>query len=180
MGPSKVHPQSGLSLPYPTTFPFMYNRRADWRLSQAHRKALLDVMTSFVPIDTVKFNKRLTNIQQLPDKVVVTFADGEVVEASALVGADGIQSTVREHVLEDSHPDQVEPVYADAYCYRGVIPMEEAKEILGDFTDVAKFCFGDRRSAITYRISGGAVSQLATLWVCFTMIRECADRGLGC
>lgn len=120
-------------------------------------------MTSFIPAETVKFNKRLVGIQQLPDKVILKFSDGEVVEASALVGADGIKSTVRAHVLQDSYPDQVDPVYADAYCYRGVIPITEAEEILGNFTDVAKFCFGERRSAVTYRISGGTVSEAAML-----------------
>lgn len=116
-------------------------------------------MTSFIPAESVKFNKRLIGIEQLSDTVLLKFADGEIVEASALVGADGIKSTVRGHVLQDSHPSQVQPVYADAYCYRGVIPIEEAEAILGNFTDVAKFCFGDKRSAVTYRISGGTVSK---------------------
>ncbi|KAF2994366.1 hypothetical protein E8E13_001405 [Curvularia kusanoi] len=121
----------------------------------AHRKALLDMMTSFIPIENVKFNKCLTSIEQHPDKVVLRFADGEVAGASVLAGADGIKSIVREHVLGSRYPEQVPPVYADAYCYRGVIPMHEAEEILGDLTDVAKFYFGYRRSAVTYRISGG-------------------------
>ncbi|KAL7946817.1 hypothetical protein V8C42DRAFT_352320 [Trichoderma barbatum] len=126
-----------------------YTRRA------AHRKSLLDIMTSFIPIESVKFNKYLTDIQQFPDKVVLHFADGETVEASALVGADGIKSVVREHILKTLYPSQAEPVYADSYCYRGVIPIAEAEEILGDLTDVAKFYFGDKRSCVTYRISGG-------------------------
>ena len=115
-------------------------------------------MTSFIPLEKVKFNKRLTDIQQQPDKIVLKFADGEAVEACILIGADGIQSVVREHVLKPEFPSEVAPVYADAYCYRGVIPMSEAEYILGDLTDVAKFYFGDRRGCVTYRISGGAVS----------------------
>ncbi len=126
--------------------------------SSAHRKALLDVMTSFIPLDAAQFDKALTEIDQRPDKIVLTFADGEVVDASCLVGADGIKSVVREHVLKPSHPSEAEPVYADSYCYRGVIPIAEAEEILGDLTDVAKFYFGDKRSGVTYRISGGEVS----------------------
>jgi 2-polyprenyl-6-methoxyphenol hydroxylase-like FAD-dependent oxidoreductase len=115
-------------------------------------------MTSFIPIENVKFNKRLTKIQQYPNKLLLEFADREIAEASVLVGADGIKSTVREHVLAPLYPDQVDPVYANAYCYRGVIPMSEAEEILGDLTDVAKFYFGYKRSAVTYRITGGEVS----------------------
>ncbi|KAI4674775.1 uncharacterized protein J4E84_010381 [Alternaria hordeiaustralica] len=127
----------------------------DFERKSAHRKALLDIMTSFIPRHNVKFNKRLVNIEQLPSKLVLTFADGEVEEASILAGADGIKSTVREHVLKPQFADQVAPVYADAYCYRAVIPMADAEAILGDLTDVAKFYFGHKRCAVTYRISEG-------------------------
>lgn len=115
-------------------------------------------MTSYIPIEKVKFKKRLADIEQHTNKVVLRFADGEVASASILAGADGIKSTVREHVLKPLYPSQVEPVYADAYCYRGVIPMHEAEEILGNLTDVAKFYFGYKRSAVTYRITAGEVS----------------------
>ncbi|KAK7947820.1 monooxygenase [Apiospora aurea] len=123
--------------------------------TQAHRKTLLDIMTSFVPIENVRFSKRLTNVAQRPDGVILSFADGTTAEADALAGADGIKSTVRESVLGDAHPEQVAPVYAGAYCYRAVIPMPEAYKIMGDLTDVAKFYFGHKRSAVTYRITEG-------------------------
>jgi len=115
-------------------------------------------MTSFIPLQTVKFSKCLADIEQYSDKVVLKFADGHVAVASVLVGADGIKSIVREHVLKPIHPTQVDPVYTDAYCYRGVIPMSEANEILGSLTDVAKIYFGHNRGVVTYRITGGEVS----------------------
>jgi len=127
----------------------------DFVRKSAHRKTLLEVMTSFFPIERVKFNKRLTEIEQHDDKVVLKFADGEVAEASILAGADGIQSTVRAHVLSPKYPDQIAPVYTDSYCYRGVISIEEAEEIFGERADVAKMYFGHERGVITYRITGG-------------------------
>ncbi|QMW35016.1 hypothetical protein G4B84_010507 [Aspergillus flavus NRRL3357] len=127
----------------------------DYVRKSAHRKTLLDIMTSFIPIENVQFNKRLTHIEQGPAGVTLTFSDGTTAEAAILAGADGIKSTVRKHVLKDAYPSQVAPVYAGAYCYRAVIPMSEAHEILGDLTDVAKFYFGHKRSAVTYRITGG-------------------------
>jgi salicylate hydroxylase len=133
----------------------LQNDRA--HVCKAHRKELLDIMTTFIPADRVKFNKRLTSIQEREQNLILTFADGEVAYASILVGADGIQSTAREYVLKPNHPDEVAPVYADSYCYRAVIPMSEAEEILGGLTDVAKFYFGDKRGVVTYRISGGKV-----------------------
>ncbi|KAF9770284.1 hypothetical protein IL306_012186 [Fusarium sp. DS 682] len=125
----------------------------DYIRKSAHRKTLLDIMTSFIPIENVKFNKRLTNIEQRPNGVTLSFQDGTTAECTVLAGADGIKSIVRVHVLEQ-HPSQIAPVYAGAYCYRAVIPMSETYEILGDLTDVAKFYFGPKRSAVTYRISG--------------------------
>ena len=116
-------------------------------------------MTSFIPIENVRFNKRLVEIEQDASKVILRFADGEVVEASVLAGADGIQSTVRAHVLGSQYPEEVAPVYADAYCYRSVIPMADAEAILGDLTAVAKLYFGHERCAVTYRISEGRVSK---------------------
>jgi 2-polyprenyl-6-methoxyphenol hydroxylase-like FAD-dependent oxidoreductase len=127
------------------------------RQGQAHRRDLLEIMTSFIPLENVKFSKRLTTIGQHPDKVILKFADGEVAKTSVLAGADGIKSGVRKHVLESLYPEQVDPVYADAYCYRAVIPMAEAEEIMGDLTDVAKFFFGYGRSGVSYRITGGKV-----------------------
>ncbi|KAG5755821.1 hypothetical protein H9Q69_000282 [Fusarium xylarioides] len=129
----------------------------------AHRKTLLDIMTSFIPIENVKFNKRLTNIEERPDGVTLSFQDKTTAECSVLAGADGIKSTVRAHVLEN-YPSQIMPVYAGAYCYHAVIPMSKAYKILSNLTNITKFCFRPKLSAITYRISGskklkGAVTE---------------------
>ncbi|KAJ4137150.1 hypothetical protein NW768_002731 [Fusarium equiseti] len=126
----------------------------DYTRKSAHRKELLEIMTSFIPKDSVKFSKRLTKIEQRPDNVILSFQDGTTANCSILAGADGIKSTIRGHVLE-KHPSQIAPVYAGAYCYRAVIPMSEAYEIMGDLTDVAKLYYGHNRGAVTYRISEG-------------------------
>ncbi|OJJ35566.1 hypothetical protein ASPWEDRAFT_111079 [Aspergillus wentii DTO 134E9] len=117
----------------------------DYVRKSAHRKTLFDIMTGFIPIENVKFDKRLTHVEQRPAGVTLTFSDGTTAEAAILAGADGIRSTTREHILKDLYPSQVAPVYAGAYCYRAVIPMPEAYEILGDLTDVAKLYFGPKR-----------------------------------
>jgi salicylate hydroxylase len=52
----------------------------------AHRKTLLDIMTSFIPRETVKFNKKVSGIEQTPNGVTVIFEDGQSVQASAVIG----------------------------------------------------------------------------------------------
>lgn len=115
-------------------------------------------MTSFITIESVKFDKKLTAVKEYPDRVVLEFEDGHIATTSILAGADGIASAVRQHILKPTHPEQAVPVYSGAYCYRGVIPMSEAYDILGDKTDVAKLYFGHNQAAVTYRITGGDVS----------------------
>ncbi|KAF2210989.1 hypothetical protein CERZMDRAFT_112821 [Cercospora zeae-maydis SCOH1-5] len=127
----------------------------DYVRKSAHRKTLLDTMTKFIPIENVQFNKRLVHAEEQLNGVSMTFADGTTATATVLAAADGIQSALREHVLRDQYPNEAAPVYADAYCYRAVIPISEARQILGDLTDVAKIYFGHNRSVVTYRISGG-------------------------
>lgn len=124
----------------------------------------MDILTSFIPRDRVQFNKRLTDIEQREDHVVLSFADGTVAQAALVVGADGIQSIVREHVLRSIDPEGIAPRYANSYAYRAVIPMADAKEILGDrLTDTAKMYLGKDRLVVTYRVSGGAVSDFVIL-----------------
>lgn len=120
-------------------------------------------MTSFFPIENVKFSKKLIAIKEHPEKVVLEFEDGEVATACILAGADGIASTVRKHLLRPTHPEQEAPVFAGAYCYRGIMPMSEAYEILGDQTDVAKIYFGKNKGCVTYRITQGEVSPAWSL-----------------
>jgi 2-polyprenyl-6-methoxyphenol hydroxylase-like FAD-dependent oxidoreductase len=136
-------------------------------------------MTSFIPPENVKFNKRLIEIQQDSTKVVLKFADGDIAEASVLAGADGIKSIVRAHVLNPQFPEQVAPVYADAYCYRAVIPMADAEAILGNLTDVAKFYFGHKRSAVTYRISEGRVGEYSMTHISIAIHRLTSVRTSG-
>lgn len=127
----------------------------DYLRKSAHRKELLDIMTSFIPLDSVRFSKKLTAIREEPDRVTLEFEDGDVASCSMLAGSDGIASTVREYLLKPLYPEEAYPVYSGAHCYRAVIDMEEAREIIGDLTDVAKVFFGPNTGAVSYRITGG-------------------------
>src|SRR6185437_16920199 len=50
------------------------------------------------------FEKRLVRIEDRPDQPIVAhFADGSTAEGDFLIGADGVHSTVRQHVIPDGH-----------------------------------------------------------------------------
>ncbi|KAH7402096.1 hypothetical protein DE146DRAFT_455169 [Phaeosphaeria sp. MPI-PUGE-AT-0046c] len=121
----------------------------------AHRKDLLDIMTSFIKEDAVRFNKRVKTVEQRHDSVSLIFEDGEVVQHAAVIGSDGVKGFTRRLVLQDRYPEYVEPQYTGKYVYRAIISMEESKEILGDLATDAKMYMSTGANLSTYPISYG-------------------------
>jgi salicylate hydroxylase len=121
----------------------------------AHRKDLLDIMTALMPEGCVKFNKRLEGLTEVTDGIEIQFADGESTKVSAVIGCDGVKGFTRRYVLSPDHEDEVMPKYAHQYAYRAIIPLEEARKILGDLANDARMYFGKKVNLSTYIISEG-------------------------
>jgi 2-polyprenyl-6-methoxyphenol hydroxylase-like FAD-dependent oxidoreductase len=67
----------------------------------------------------VTFEKRLVRIEDRPDQLVVAhFADGTSAEGDFLIGADGVHSAVREHVI----PDGPKPFDTGLIGFGGFVP----------------------------------------------------------
>ena len=121
----------------------------------AHRKDLLDIMTSFIDESRVQFSKRVASMTQGGGKVTLRFEDGEVVQHAAVVGCDGVKGFSRKVVLGGRYPSCVAPEYTGKYVYRAIIPMEETRQILGDLATDAKMFMGKTANISTYPISEG-------------------------
>ena len=120
----------------------------------AHRKDLLDIMTALLPEGTVKFNKRINGISEVDDAVELSFEDGGTARVSAVIGCDGVKGFTRGYVLEH-YPSEIQPVYAQQYAYRAVLPLEACRKILGDLANDARMYFGKEVNLSTYAISHG-------------------------
>jgi len=123
--------------------------------SSAHRKDLLEIMEGFIPKGTVKFNKRAKSVTEAGGKVVVVFEDGEVISVDTLIGGDGVKGITRKLVIGDIAPELVAPTYCNMYIYRGIIPMDKCKEILGYHAGDAKWFMAYRKGVAIYPISQG-------------------------
>lgn len=123
--------------------------------SSAHRKDLLNIMKSLIPEGIVKFGKRAVEIVQTDDKVTVSFEDGETISADALVGCDGIKGMTRRAVLQNVAPEEIPATYCNMYIYRGIVPMEDAKNILGKHAGDAKWFMSQGKGVAIYPISKG-------------------------
>ena len=80
-----------------------------------HRADLARVLTAALPCDTVRFGAAVREVQPDPADPGVSLEDGQRLTARAVVGADGIHSTVRASLLG---PRMVR--YAGYTCWRGV------------------------------------------------------------
>src|SRR5262245_61456266 len=85
----------------------------------AHRADLHGVLQRAVPAGCISLNTRCTAVDQTPDGVALTFADGTSAEADVVIGADGIRSAVRSALLG---PDA--PQFTGHIVWRGLVPTE--------------------------------------------------------
>ncbi|MCJ1261460.1 hypothetical protein MMC22_001324 [Lobaria immixta] len=98
--------------------------------STVHRAAFLDELVKLVPKEMVSFGKKVVDVVEREEGVTLKFACGDEADASAVVGCDGIRSRVRA-VLLGQNNKAAKPEFTGKYAYRGLIPMNKAKELLG-------------------------------------------------
>src|SRR5262245_37995025 len=80
-----------------------------------HRADLHDALRSALPADIIHLGKKLVGLDQTGSHIILTFTDGARAEADAVVGADGVHSTVRDIIIG---PDA--PLHKGRIAYRGV------------------------------------------------------------
>jgi 2-polyprenyl-6-methoxyphenol hydroxylase-like FAD-dependent oxidoreductase len=95
-------------------YPYIVMHRGDLltvELEACRRSALI----------TLENNREAVQIEDLGDGARVECSDGSVYECDALVGVDGLWSTIRKVVHDDG-----DPICSQFVAYRGTIPIEEA------------------------------------------------------
>ncbi|KAL4815780.1 hypothetical protein BDW67DRAFT_185499 [Aspergillus spinulosporus] len=102
------------------------------RGSTIHRAHFLDELVQLVEPHRAHFGRRLVRIEENGDDAPVTlhFRNGTTATADLVVGADGIHSVTRKHLLGD-HP-AASAFFTGAIIHRATVPMAEAEAKLGD------------------------------------------------
>ncbi|KAK2761737.1 hypothetical protein FQN54_001565 [Arachnomyces sp. PD_36] len=129
-----------------------------------HRARFLDELVKCIPEGMAQFGKRLTHVEELgPDEgIILRFADGSTAKADCLLGADGIHSATRQHILGATHP-AAKPVFTGTVSHRGLIPMEKARESIGRFADDMRAWCGEGGMVMTYPIDFGDTLNVAAI-----------------
>lgn len=94
-------------------------------------------------------NSEVAKVEDLQDGARVTLTNGSVLEADAVIGADGIHSKTRKLVSED------QPVCSQYVAYRGTIPMQEVMEAVGSKADDVIMWIGPNLHVVQYPVRRG-------------------------
>jgi salicylate hydroxylase len=124
--------------------------------ASVHRAHFLDELVKLLPDGVARFGLRATSfVDEGENGVVLYFSNGERVRHDAIVGCDGIKSKIRPCLLGDEHP-AARAVYSGKYAYRGLIPMADAKALVGEeLAQNAQMYLGRHGHILTFAIEKG-------------------------
>ena len=118
-----------------------------------HRGEFQTALARALPDGALQMGRRCVGVSETPEGARVEFADGSVVEADVLVGADGIHSRLQGTVTEPA-----DPVSEGIMAYRGLLPAERVRGVVD--LDVSAMWLGPRQSFLLYPVSSGRLMNL--------------------
>lgn len=92
--------------------------------SSVHRADFLDALACQLPAGIACFDKRAVEVEELAERVRIRFTDGTELACDLLIAADGIKSSIRDHVLRGLGQPAVAPRFSGTCAYRGMIDSE--------------------------------------------------------
>ena len=113
-----------------------------------HRADLLSIIASGVPAERIHLGQRLVGLADRGDRTEVTFENGGRLIVDVVVGADGINSTVRTALLGAEAPR-----FAGCVAYRGLVPVERISDL--DLELGSQSWVGPGGHLVHYFVSGG-------------------------
>ncbi|KAH8199682.1 hypothetical protein TruAng_006151 [Truncatella angustata] len=128
------------------------------------RSDFIDELSSMIPREKVKFGKAAKTIEELRDgRVRLGFRDGTDGVADVVIGCDGIHSRIRQILLGEDNPASY-PAYSNQFCFRGLIPMDEARKTLSEHRASTRFMYnGPNAHSITYPVSKDLLNVLLVI-----------------
>jgi salicylate hydroxylase len=121
----------------------------------AHRADLHRLLCGLVPAESVRLAMQCTGVSSAGRAASATFADGSQIEADVIVGADGINSTVRESLFG------VQPVrFTQQMAWRCMVPIERVPTEVGIGRDEYVGWIGPTGHVICYPIRGGTLYNI--------------------
>src|SRR5262245_10648426 len=121
-----------------------------------YRPDLLAVLAAELPAGVVRLGHRCVALADRGPDAEVMFEDGTSDRAPALVGADGIHSTVRAALFGPETPR-----FSGSIAYRGLVPAERLAHLGRPLT--ANSWLGPGRHFVHYNVAGGRLVNFVAI-----------------
>jgi salicylate hydroxylase len=119
---------------------------------QMHRRDLHDALVAALrrlAPDAVRLDAQVNKVDEDNEGAEVELASGERLRADLVVGADGVRSVVRQHVLGDD-----KPVFTGQVVWRVLVPVDRVPQDLR--TDIVSTIWcGPHNHGVMYYLRGG-------------------------
>jgi len=113
---------------------------------QSHRADVLNMLIGAMPPERLHLSHRLVSFSERGNKVEAQFENGARVSADALIGADGIHSTVQRLLFGATAPH-----FTGCVAYRGLVPAEKVAHL--DLEVVLQITMGPGGHFINYFVA---------------------------
>lgn len=119
----------------------------------SHRADLLEAIHALLPAGLVRLGSRIETAEQDTDRVTVTLRDGTRHTADLLIGADGVHSVVRRHLVGESAAE-----YSGMSAFRSLVPADKAPDFAR--RPAQTLWIGPEHHLVHYPVSGGRYINL--------------------
>jgi salicylate hydroxylase len=118
---------------------------------------LLDAVNAAIP-SAVELDCHVTSVVQGDDGVAVRLRDGRTVSADIVIGADGVHSVVRQHVVTETRPAR----FTGHVAYRMLIPRSAIPAEVTPAPSVT-LRVGPHGHIVSYWVRGGALYNVIAI-----------------
>jgi salicylate hydroxylase len=123
---------------------------------QSHRADLLRALLIRLPAERLHVRHRLTDLIDHGDSVAAEFQNGRRITVDALIGADGIHSTVRREVFGAENPQ-----YTGCVAYRGLVAAEKLASL--DLPLESQIWMGPGKHFVHYFVRGATLVNFVAI-----------------
>lgn len=116
-----------------------------------HRGDLHAEQIAILPSDRLHFDHGLTDLQDRDDHVLLTFSNGRQIAAGLVIGADGINSMIREKLLGVEKPR-----FSGWIGHRALVDMDKLRATGLDYERCVKWWWDQSRHIMAYATKNDA------------------------
>ncbi|CAK7237919.1 hypothetical protein SBRCBS47491_010206 [Sporothrix bragantina] len=141
----------------------IYRSECDGGQTSIKRADFLDELVKLLPDGIAQFRKRCVDYDKDGKCVLLRFEDGTTARHDAVIACDGIKSRLRRVLLGNNDP-AAKAVFSGKCAYRGLIPMEDVKALLGDeLAGNSQMYLGRRGHILTFSVAKGKFMNVVAM-----------------